>query len=78
MPGFRDLLRALQGLHIPRTQPVLVHASLSAFGQVSGGAEAVGWLLATTRFRARNEAHGCEAPSMTLPHLGPQRADKVR
>ncbi len=41
MPGFRDLLRALQGLHIPRTQPVLVHASLSAFGQVSGGAEAV-------------------------------------
>ena len=39
MVGFRDLLRALQSLQIPRTQPVLVHASLSAFGQVGGGAD---------------------------------------
>jgi len=41
MPGFRDLLGALQSLQIPRTQPVLVHASLSAFGQVNGGADSL-------------------------------------
>lgn len=41
MITFRDFLRALQKLEISRTSPVIVHASLSAFGEVQGGAETV-------------------------------------
>ena len=41
MISFRDLRRALQSLRIERNQPVLIHASLSAFGQLNGGAETV-------------------------------------
>ena len=45
MISFRDLLRGLQSLKIDKRQPVLVHASLSAFGQVMGGAETVAGAL---------------------------------
>lgn len=41
MISFRDLIRAFQSLGIDKAQPVLIHASLSAFGQVNGGAESV-------------------------------------
>jgi aminoglycoside 3-N-acetyltransferase len=48
MVTFREVLNAFRKLEIPRTQPVIVHASLSSFGQVQGGAETiVGVLLAT-------------------------------
>ncbi len=46
MIGFRDVLRGLRALSIGE-RPVIVHASLSAFGHVHGGAETVvGALLA--------------------------------
>lgn len=41
MLTFRDFSSALRKLEIPRTSPVIAHASLSAFGEVHGGAETV-------------------------------------
>jgi aminoglycoside 3-N-acetyltransferase len=41
MLKYRELVRSFQSLQIPATQPVLVHASLSALGPVRGGAETV-------------------------------------
>lgn len=50
MVSFRDLIAGFSGLNLPGGAPVLVHASLSAFGQVRGGADAViGALLNTFR-----------------------------
>jgi aminoglycoside 3-N-acetyltransferase len=49
MITFRDLLTAFRKLGLDRTQPVIAHASLSAFGEVQGGAQTLlGALLATT------------------------------
>jgi aminoglycoside 3-N-acetyltransferase len=48
MPTYREFVGGLRGLGIEREQPVIVHASLSAFGEVPGGAETVlGALLAS-------------------------------
>jgi aminoglycoside 3-N-acetyltransferase len=48
MLTFRDLVLAFRQLELDSTRPVIAHASLSAFGQVQGGAEAVlGALLAS-------------------------------
>jgi aminoglycoside 3-N-acetyltransferase len=45
---YRDLVTALRRLEIDHYQPVIAHASLSAFGNVNGGAETmVGALLST-------------------------------
>lgn len=41
MATFRDFVSALRKLEIERSRPVLVHTSLSAFGEVHGGAEAL-------------------------------------
>ncbi len=41
MIGLRDLVVALQDLGIDHSTPVIAHASLSAFGEVLGGAETV-------------------------------------
>ena len=41
MISYRDFLTALRSLEIERTQPVIVHTSLSAFGEVLGGAQTV-------------------------------------
>ena len=47
MPSFHDFARGLRLLGIARERPVIAHASLSAFGQVHGGAETLlGALLA--------------------------------
>lgn len=48
MLTFRDFISGLRKLDIDRTRPLIVHASLSAFGEVQGGAETVlGALLAS-------------------------------
>jgi aminoglycoside 3-N-acetyltransferase len=47
MPSFHDFARGLRQLGIDQERPVIAHASLSAFGQVHGGAETLlGALLA--------------------------------
>ncbi len=39
MITFRDVSEALKKLNVERSQPVIAHASLSAFGEVRGGAD---------------------------------------
>jgi aminoglycoside 3-N-acetyltransferase len=39
MIGFKELVLALRELDLPPGRPVIAHASLSAFGQVQGGAD---------------------------------------
>ncbi len=69
MVSFRDLTAGFSRLNLPGGAPVLVHASLSAFGEVRGGADAVtGALLGAFR--------GVMAPtftyrSMIIPEDGP-------
>lgn len=47
MPSYREFINGLRSLGIDRDHPVIVHASLSSFGEVPGGAETVlGALLA--------------------------------
>ena len=41
MLTYRDLITGLRGLDIASDRPVIVHASLSAFGEVHGGADTV-------------------------------------
>lgn len=41
MTGFADLTSAFRSLNIPPAAPLVAHASLSAFGQVEGGARTV-------------------------------------
>jgi aminoglycoside 3-N-acetyltransferase len=41
MTTFRDFYHGLRQLEIPASHPVIAHASLSAFGEVHGGAETV-------------------------------------
>ena len=41
MTTFRDFYNGLRGLEIPPSHPIIAHASLSAFGEVHGGAETV-------------------------------------
>ncbi len=41
MITFREFLTAFRRLEIDRSRPVIAHSSLSAFGQVQGGAETV-------------------------------------
>ncbi|MBC8506705.1 MAG: AAC(3) family N-acetyltransferase [Anaerolineales bacterium] len=41
MVKFRDLVNSLRDLGLDGTKPAIAHASLSAFGHVQGGAEAV-------------------------------------
>ncbi|HNB54434.1 MAG TPA: AAC(3) family N-acetyltransferase, partial [Anaerolineales bacterium] len=70
MLSFRDLIPAFSRLGVPAGSPVIVHASLRAFGQVRGGAETVvGALL--------NVFSGVMAPTFTYktmitPETGPE------
>jgi len=49
MLSYRDLINGLKDLGIDPSWPLLVHASLSAFGEVRGGADTiVGALMATS------------------------------
>ncbi len=69
MVTYRQLVSGLRALGLDGARPVIAHASLSAFGHVQGGAEAlVGALLAT--------APGVMMPTFTyrtmiVPRLGP-------
>ena len=66
---FRDLTRGLRQLGLDSRRPVIAHASLAAFGEVRGGAEAVlGAVL--------SEAGGLLMPTFTfktmlVPETGP-------
>lgn len=49
MISYRDLTNALRDLGLDGTQPVIAHASLSAFGHIQGGAKTVvGALISAT------------------------------
>jgi len=69
MLSYRDLLTAFTRLGVPRGKPVIVHASLSSFGEVRGGAETVVGALI-------NAFPGVIAPTFTYktmitPEVGP-------
>ena len=42
MLSYRDLVSGLKQINLDANAPVIAHASLSAFGEVRGGAESVG------------------------------------
>jgi aminoglycoside 3-N-acetyltransferase len=71
MTTFRDFYNGLRKLEIPPSQPLIAHASLSAFGDVHGGAETVlGALLGAF--------HTVVMPSFTyktelIPETGPEQ-----
>ena len=49
MLSYRDIVNALAGLQLPQDAPVIVHGSLSAFGEIRGGADTfIGAICATT------------------------------
>jgi aminoglycoside 3-N-acetyltransferase len=69
MISFREFVNAYRELELSPTQPVIVHASLSAVGQIRGGAETVlGALLPMVK--------GLMTPTFTyktmiIPEIGP-------
>jgi len=70
MLSFRDLASGFRQLNLDRTRPVIVHASLSAFGEVRGGIETLlGAVLMTV--------DAVMAPTFTyntmvIPETGPE------
>lgn len=69
MVSYRDLENGIRALQIDATRPVIVHASLSAFGQVNGGAESFLGAL-------RNSFQSLIVPTFTyktmvIPEVGP-------
>ena len=70
MVSFRDLVRALHSLRIAKKQPVIVHASLSAFGQVNGGAESVVGALFEAFDTVLSPAFTYK--TMIIPETGPE------
>ena len=70
MLTFRDLYTALRKLDLDRAHPVIAHASLSAFGEVNGGADTVlGALLSVS--------NSVTMPTFTfktmlIPEVGPE------
>ena len=70
MISFRDLSKALRGLGIERDKPVLVHSSLSSFGEeLQGGAQTVLGAL-TANFRSVI-APTFTYRTMVIPQVGP-------
>ncbi|HVN53953.1 MAG TPA: AAC(3) family N-acetyltransferase [Anaerolineaceae bacterium] len=70
MTAYRDLISAFRRLGIDRSRPVLVHASLSTFGEVRGGAETlVGALLASWDTLL---APAFTYKTMLIPETGPE------
>lgn len=69
MVTFRDLTSSLQQLGIARSQPVISHASLSAFGDVRGGAPTVIGALLTVFPRIMMPTFTYK--TMIIPEVGP-------
>ncbi|MFZ6027051.1 MAG: AAC(3) family N-acetyltransferase [Chloroflexota bacterium] len=70
MLTFRDLLTSFRKLELDRSRPVIVHASLSAFGDLHGGAETLlGALLASFD---RVLAPAFTYKTMLVPEAGPE------
>jgi aminoglycoside 3-N-acetyltransferase len=69
MTSFGDFVAALNKLEIPDDTPIIAHASLSAFGQVEGGAEALlGALMVVYRTLIMP---GFTYRTMIIPENGP-------
>lgn len=70
MVSFREFVNAFRELKLDHSQPMIVHASLSAVGEIRGGAETVLGALLTL-------AKGVMAPTFTyktmiIPETGPE------
>ncbi len=69
MLSYRDLMMGFNQLEIDQTKPIILHASLSSFGEVRGGAETLlGAILATFPFVL---APTFSYKSMVIPETGP-------
>ena len=66
---YPQLVEALAGLGVERSHPVIVHASLSAFGQVAGGAQTV--VDALTAVFPRLMAPTFTYKTVVIPEAGP-------
>jgi aminoglycoside 3-N-acetyltransferase len=70
MLSFREFVNAFRVLGINPNQPVIIHASISSFGEIRGGADTVLGALLTV-------ARGVMAPTFTyktmiIPEIGPE------
>ena len=70
MLTFRQLLKSIRQLNIPPDAPVIAHASLSAFGEVHGGAETLLGALLTACPRVMMPAFTYK--TMVIPEVGPE------
>lgn len=70
MHSYRDVALALSELQLPPDSPVIVHGSLSALGEVRGGAEAVVSAICATSRRVMFPAFTYK--SMVIPGDGPE------
>jgi aminoglycoside 3-N-acetyltransferase len=70
MISYRDILNGLKCLNIDRNRPVIVHASLSSFGEVRGGAETVLGALLTAVGPVMMPTFTYKA--MVIPEEGPE------
>ncbi len=69
MISYRDIVHGLKRLEIDSSKPVIVHASISAFGEIRGGAEAfLGALLANYQ---KIMMPAFTFKSMVTPEFGP-------
>src|SRR5512139_3497860 len=69
MLAFRDFISGIRKLEIDRSLPVVVHASLAAFGEVHGGAETVLGALLSSFNTIIMPAFTYR--TMIIPELGP-------
>ncbi len=70
MLTFRQLLKSIRQLDIPPNAPVIAHASLSAFGEIHGGAETLLGALMTACPRVMMPAFTYK--TMIIPEVGPE------
>ncbi|HPH94923.1 MAG TPA: AAC(3) family N-acetyltransferase [Anaerolineaceae bacterium] len=68
--SYRELVRGLRSLGLNRGAPVVAHASLSAFGEVHGGAETL--LAAVLETCGRMMMPTFTYKTMVIPPLGPE------
>lgn len=70
MISYRDFLNGLKYLDIEKNRPVIVHASLSSFGEVRGGAETILGALLTGLGKIMMPAFTYK--TMLVPEEGPE------